>query len=236
MTRALCPHCRTTAGVKTAPGGGYRCKLCGGPRVISENTALALSGTEVPLLQEARRAGRARWLWLAGSLTSALVALGSLSFALVLVLLFDPTALVTGLLLGLAALPLIVALWTFRRSRRAGTSSQAALHEARLGAVRDALGGGQELGAADVSRLLALPAAESELLLAELNVDDSVTSTVTETGDVTYRTASLKMRIDEVARAAGLEHLDEAASDATTNASGPQGVAKPNPPSSNRAD
>jgi hypothetical protein len=85
------------------------------------------------------------------------------------------------------------------------------LHEARLGAVRDALSDGRELSAGDVSGLLGLPAEASEHLLAELNVDDSVVSVVTEAGDVTYRNASLKMRIDEVARAAGLDALGETA-------------------------
>jgi hypothetical protein len=230
MTQALCPHCRTTAGVTSARGGGYRCKLCGGPRVVSSDAIVALSGNEVPLLQEARRSGRARWLWLAASGSSALVAAGSLTFALVLVLLFDPTAIVTTLLLGLAALPLIFALWSFRRAGRARSAASAALHEARLGALRDTLGHGRELSANDVSRLLALPAETSENLLAELNVDDSITSTVTEAGDVTYRTASLRMRIDEAARAAGLDETGEQAS-----ANEEDAASRPNPTPGARA-
>ncbi len=211
MNGTLCPHCRTTAGVSAARGGGYRCKLCGGPRVVSDQAKLALSGKEVPHLQEARRAGRARWLWLAASGTGGLFAFGSITFTLLLVLLFDPTAIVTSLLLGLSALPLLFALWSFRRAKRAGAHASAALNEARLGAIRDVLSDGRELSANDVSSLLALPPETSEHLLAELNVEDSVMSTVTETGDVTYRNASLRMRIDEAARAAGLEDLEETA-------------------------
>jgi hypothetical protein len=191
--------------------------------VVSDQVKLALSGKEVGQLQEARRAGRARWLWLAASGTSGLVAAGSFTFALLLVLLFDPSAVVASLLLGLALFPLAFALWSFRRAQRAGTAASTALHEARLGAVRDALSDGRELSANDVSSLLALPPEASEHLLAELNVDDSVMSTVTDAGDVTYRTASLKMRIDEVARAAGLEDLGESATPDETHPAGRAG-------------
>ncbi len=225
MSQARCPHCRTTASATFARGGGYRCKLCGGPRVVSSDTELVLSGNELAPLTEARRAARARWLWFAASAATGTLGVGALVFATVLILLFEPAAFATALLLGAAVIPLLFCLWTFTRSRGARAASQRALHEARLGALRDALASGRELRAADVTRLLALPPEQSELLLAELNVDDSVLSTITDGGDVAYRTANLRLRIEDAARAAGLDEVESPASEASVEA--PDGAEEP---------
>lgn len=203
MSTSRCPHCGTTAAAKHARAGGYRCNLCGGPRVLGE-ADVALSGDEVPLLKEARRATYARWLWLIGAFASGLAAFAGFSVALVAHWLAEPSTIGTGLLFGLPMLPLTFALFASLRSRRATKASGDALHAARRGAVRDAIQGGRELSASDVTKLFALPPPQAEALLAELNVDDSIMSTVTDTGDVTYRTANLKLRIEEAARAAGL--------------------------------
>ena len=76
-----CPHCGTNAGAKPARAGGYRCNLCGGPRLLAESSNVALSGNEVPLLKDVRRATYARWLWMLGAGASGLAALAGYTIA-----------------------------------------------------------------------------------------------------------------------------------------------------------
>jgi hypothetical protein len=192
--------------------------------LVENDTTIALSGREVPLLKQVRSSGRARWLWLAGSVASALAAMGGLGFAMLANWLFEPSTGAMVAMLGFGALPLLFTLFSFSRSRRAAKSAKTAIHEARLSAVRDALATGRELSASDVTQMLALPPAASDELLAELNVDDSIMSTVTDAGDVTYRTASLKLRIEEAARAAGVDRLPD--EDAEALEQGPKATAK----------
>src|SRR5690606_36819176 len=117
----------------------------------------------------------------------------------VLIFMEDETPLVTGLLLIFASSPLLGSYWSWRKSRRARRTADAALEKARLNAAHDVLRLSQrELTAEELARYLDLPLFLTESVLAQLNVDDSVTSHVTDEGEVTYRIAPLRARIEEL--------------------------------------
>lgn len=176
-----------------------RCKLCAGPRIVLRDASLVLSGAEIPLLTEARRSRHRSWLWAGVALLFTLMAA---FFLLVVsgVLLFvrDTSPVVTALSMVFASSPLLGTYWSWRKSRGARRTADAALEEAHLTAARDVLRlSGRELTAEDLARHLDFSLPLTERLLVRLNTDDSVISDVTDEGEVTYRFASLRARVEE---------------------------------------
>lgn len=194
-----CPHCRIPAGVRRTPSGDLRCKLCTGPRLVLRDANLALSGAEIPLLTAARKSGRSSWLWAGVALLfTMMAAFFLLVVSGVLIFVDNASPAVTGLLLLFASLPLLGTYWSWRKSRDARRDAEGALEAARLSAAREVLQlSGRELTAEDLARYLDFSLPLTESLLARLNTDDSVTSRVTDEGDVTYHFASLRARIEE---------------------------------------
>lgn len=193
-----CPHCRARVGVAPARNGGLRCRICGGPRVVINDGRMVLSGGEVPHLVEARRRGRASWLWTGLAVLSGVIGSAFLLLVTIGLLLFDPSTLTSLIFLLFGSVPWIAAFLAWRRRGLARREGEAEIRRAQLSAARDVLGGSTRgLTAQDMARYLELPVAPTERLLAELNVDDSIVSEVTDAGEVTYRLAPLRMRIDE---------------------------------------
>ncbi len=193
-----CPHCRASVGVVPARQGGLRCRICGGPRVVIRDRRMVLGGDEVPHLVEARQRRRAAWLWLGLGVVSG--AIGSVFLLLVTIglLVFSASALTSAVFLLLGSIPWIAAFLAWRRRRQALRAGSEALRLAQLSAARDVLGGARrDLTAQDIARYLELPLGQAEQLLTELNVDDSIVSEVTDAGEVTYRLAPLRLRVDD---------------------------------------
>jgi|SRR5690554_4209629 hypothetical protein len=193
-----CPHCRASVGVVPARQGGLRCRICGGPRVVIRDRRMVLGGNEVAHLVEARQRRRVAWLWLGLALLSG--AIGSIFLLLVTIglLVFSASTLTSAIFLLLGSIPWVAAFLAWRRRRRALAAGNEALRRAQLSAARDVLGGARrDLTAQDIARYLELPLPQTEQLLTELNVDDSIVSEVTDAGEVTYRLAPLRLRVDE---------------------------------------
>lgn len=139
-------------------------------------------------LRKAQRARRERVAWRVAS--TAL--LGFAAFAIIATLLVlwatSAGAFATTLAALLLAIPTLGGLWCASNARGRTRSIADALNEAWRSGARDVLeGADREFTAAELARILGLPTAQTETLLAALNVDDQVGARVTDDGDVAYR-------------------------------------------------
>ena len=95
--RYRCPHCGAIADIEPAKALRYRCKVCGGPRVPSDDVAVKRSGAETPALERAQRAHRVAAAWRVGA--GVVGGFGALSLLIALLVL----GVVTPGVLGTAA-------------------------------------------------------------------------------------------------------------------------------------
>jgi hypothetical protein len=165
-----CPHCHTVADVEPSAALGFRCLVCGGPR-IALDTQQGAPGAAVagPLASAGREQTKHLMYAAAGSLLSGMGALGVL-IAAVVVLASAPGLLPSILAFVGASVPLGAGLFSLQRGARARKRRDEALHAARLAALE---GAQQQLGPLDATRaasLLRISAEQAELLLAEASV------------------------------------------------------------------
>lgn len=192
-----CPHCRAAVSVRPGRRGGLRCRLCGGPRVVVRDSRVVLSGSEVPHLVQARKDQRAAWLWLGATFVTGTLATFFFLLLTIGVLVFRPETTTTLLLFLLGTFPWLSAVIAHRRSRAAQQRADAATRQAQLSAARDVLTGSERaITAPKLAHVLELPIDVTERLLAELNVEDTVMSEITDAGEVTYRMAPLRLRVE----------------------------------------
>jgi hypothetical protein len=170
IAASSCPHCGALAIVEPHAALGFRCAVCGGPR-------LPLDAPEVDLGAEAQRAlksaGREHtrhvMLSAAGFALGGLGALGLLVATAVL-LVASPGLLPSVLTLLACGTPLGAGLWALRAAAAARNQRGEALHAARLAALNDAQAVLGALDAKRVSQLLQVDTDQAELLLAEASV------------------------------------------------------------------
>jgi hypothetical protein len=177
-----CPSCRAVAAAEPSVGLG-RCRVCGHPRFCVQDAETVRTHRELPLLRRAERARRRAAALASGALGGA--ALG------VLMLLLDRLSLAVsaesgfswGLLLAL--FPLAASLPFAERARAARAEQRRLLDQARLVVAADVIAShGGPLEARDLAQRLALEAAQAELLVAQLSLDDFLRLRVSEAGEL----------------------------------------------------
>ena len=165
-----CPHCNVVADVEPHAALGFRCLVCGGPRVVVDAPQVKLSPAAREPLKTARRGHTRHLLFTAGGL--ALLGVGGLALLLsgLVLLAASPGPLLTGLTLLGCSLPLLAGTWAMTRAAAARKLRGEALHAARLAALEDAQAALGQLDAERVSQLMRIDAEQAELLLAEASV------------------------------------------------------------------
>ncbi|HKY35483.1 MAG TPA: hypothetical protein VJN18_06080 [Polyangiaceae bacterium] len=165
-----CPHCGALAIVEPHAALGFRCAVCGGPRLVLDAPEVELGAPAQAALKTAgRKHTRHVVLSAAGLALSGLGALALLVASGVL-LAASPGLLPTLFTLLACSVPLGVGLWALRAAAAARSQRSEALHAARLAALSDAQ---TALGALDgtrASQLLQIDPEQAELLLAEASV------------------------------------------------------------------
>lgn len=167
---ASCPHCGVVADVDAHRALGFRCRVCGGPRVVVDVPEVSLGAPTSAALKEAGREHTKHWLLTAAG--SALLGAGALGLlvAAVVVLAAAPGLVATlATFLG-ASIPLLAGTWTLRSAATARHARDEALRNARLGALHDAQAVLGQLDGARIAELMRLDVEQAELLSAEASV------------------------------------------------------------------
>jgi hypothetical protein len=189
--RYRCPHCGAIADLEPSKALRYRCKVCGGPRVPSDDVAVKRSGSETPALERAQRAHRIATAWRVGA--GVVAGFGGLSLLIALLVLGVVTPGVLGTLATLfgTLVPFVLAFVFWRRGGAEYQKVTDALDEAwqRVAAEVIAAHGG-ELTAAELAKTLRSDTSTAERMLARLGAHDFVRSRVTDAGDVVYSSPS----------------------------------------------
>jgi hypothetical protein len=170
-----CPHCRAVTDVEPHAGLGFRCRVCGGPRVPVDDPTTLRSGREIRLLAQVRRDDVRASLFRAGG--AVLFASFGLSLLVTLFVLSVASPGLFGTFAALAAcsVPLILASYAWRKGGKARAAAKDALDQAWLLVASDvARSKGKELEAAELAKALRIDEARAEQLLAELSVNDFV--------------------------------------------------------------
>lgn len=165
-----CPHCRVVADVEPHSSLGFRCLVCGGPRVALDvqgvspsertNTALVQAGTE-----------QTKHLMF-GAAGLALVGMGLLALFVtsLVVLSVAPSALLGATAYGASLVPVAVGAFALSRAASARKLRTAALRRAQVSALADVQAITGVLTAARASEVLRVSSERAELLLAEASV------------------------------------------------------------------
>jgi hypothetical protein len=154
---------------------GFRCRVCGGPRVPVDDPAALRSGREIRLLEQVRRDDVRASLFRAGG--AVLFASFGLSLLVTLFVLAVASPGLFGTLGALAAcsVPLFLATYAWRRGKKARAAASEALDKAWLLVASDVVRAkGKELEAAELAKTMRIDEARAEHLLAELSVNDFV--------------------------------------------------------------
>lgn len=165
-----CPHCNVVADVEPHGALGFRCLVCGGPRVLVEGAGVEHSPATRSALKSAK-AHHTKHLLLSAAGFS-LVGLGGLSLLLASAVLLaaSPGLLLTLFTLLACCVPLAGGAWGLTRASAARASRRAALHDARSSALADAQAQLGALDAQQAAQLLRIDTDQAELLLAEASV------------------------------------------------------------------
>ena len=165
-----CPHCNAIADVEPHAALGFRCLVCGGPRIALDAQFGAPSQATKQALEAAGRAQTKHLMFTAlGLLLAGMGALG-LVVASLAVLAASPGTLAALAALAAAAVPSVAGLLTLRRAAGARKQRAEALHAARLAALGDVQAAAGPLDAARAAGILRIDPEQAELLLAEASV------------------------------------------------------------------
>lgn len=189
-----CPHCGGVAGTSPDSEVVLKCQACGAPRVVIESPDIELSGDEQQHLDEARKARTGRLGWWIGAVTGALAAAGTLSVTALVSLLLGMSFIAAGVGLALTIPFVLLALTGFRKARERTRQVNQAVDAAWMSAAKDVAQQSKEpVTAEQLSKLLPLSAERSERLLAQLAVDDMLSSDISPEGRLSFAPA---MRIE----------------------------------------
>ena len=174
-----CPLCQALSDVESNPTLYYRCKTCGGPRIPPNGNPV--SEAEVTLLREARAEQLRAGAFKAGA--GFAVASGALSFLVTAVVLLATAPAPVAKFAALVAclVPFVLSFFALSRSRQHTRRLNAALQRAwLLAASRLVAGQGGQMSSALLAKTLRIDEARAELLLAEVSVQDFVSSAPAE--------------------------------------------------------
>ena len=187
---STCPHCRGMTRIEPDAEMRYVCAVCGGPRVRVLGD-VTLSGREVEPLKRGDQQRKKRAGWRAAGGVS-----GAAATLLVVGGAFAKLALGAGIAAAgtavVMALPLLLLMvWSMSRGRAAGAQLTAAVDRAWKSAARDVVAAaGRPLSAAQLGEALPLSRADSEALMAELAVDEALTSRIRDDGALVFSAPS----------------------------------------------
>lgn len=166
-----CPHCNATADVEPHPALGFRCLVCGGPRVALGLPNVALGArTSAALTSAGSEQTKHVMFSAAGFLLAGMGAL-ALLIATVVVLSAAPGPLSTLAIYLAAGVPLGAGLLALTGARAARSRRSEALRAAEVSALADLQAVTGTLGAAKVAELMRISPDRAELLLAAASVE-----------------------------------------------------------------
>jgi MFS family permease len=143
---------------------------------------------EAAELRRAWRQHRAAGLWRLAATLATVAGLISITLGGGIAALWGPPLGVWFAIVAVAGLPLLVALWSRTRARKAGESAQAALDAAWLAAASSVLAGrSEDLSIQELGRVLGVDRLDSERWLAGLGASEQVVTRVDDAGDIVYR-------------------------------------------------
>lgn len=166
----ICPHCNATTDVEPNATLGFRCLVCGGPRVALNLPNVTLgSRTRAALVSAASEQTKHLMYSAAGFLLAGMGALAVL-IASAVVLTASPEPWATFATYLAAGAPLAAGLWALARARTARMLRGEGLRTAQISALADVQATTGPLTAAQVADALRIGPERAELLLAELSV------------------------------------------------------------------
>jgi len=181
-----CPHCGALARLEPSAALRWRCGVCGGPVVPTED-GVRRSGDELADLVVAQRARAIAVGWKAAGVLLGGVALMAVGLAVLLWGLSRAAfAVVTVLAVGAAALAALTA----RRSGRSDREARDRLDRAWQKAAADVLRArGDEVTAAQLAKAMHTDEAHAEALLGQLSALGQARVDVRDDADLGYRIA-----------------------------------------------
>lgn len=198
-----CPRCGAIAG--TSPDGELvlKCQACGAPRVVVEAPGVELSGNEQPHLEKASKARTGRVGWWIAAVAAVIAGVGTLGVTALVSLLLGMSFIAAGIGLALTIPFVLLAVVGFRKAGQRTEQVRQAVDAAWMSAAKDIAQQSKEpVTAEQLAEMLPLSVGRSERLLAQLAVDDMLSSDITPEGRLSFAPA---MRIESTSRAAELE-------------------------------
>lgn len=165
-----CPHCNAVADVEPHAALGFRCLVCGGPRLAFDLDGVGLGAKSQAELVRAGTEQTKHLMFTAGGLS--LLGLGGLGLlvATIVVLAASPGVVPTVAALLGSLVPLAAGAWALSRAARARTGRGEAIQRARVAAMADVQAVTGTLEAARVASIMRIEPEQAELLLAEASV------------------------------------------------------------------
>jgi hypothetical protein len=166
-----CPHCSATADVEPHRTLGFRCLVCGGPRVALGLPDVTLSPRTSSALTSAGSEQTKHIMFSAAGFLLAGMGALALLIATVVVLSAAPGPMATLAIYLAAGVPLGAGLLSLTGARAARTRRGDALRAAAVSALSDLQAATGALGAARVAELMRISPERAELLLAAASVE-----------------------------------------------------------------
>lgn len=165
-----CPHCNAVADVEPHAALGFRCLVCGGPRVALDISGVTPSPATLAALKGAAKRQTEHVMYsAAGWVLTAMGAL-ALLIATLVVAAASPGVLPALAAYAAALVPGVAGLFALVRAARARSHRAEALHAAQVGALGDVQAVTGVLDAKRAAEILRLSPERAELLLAEASV------------------------------------------------------------------
>jgi hypothetical protein len=165
-----CPHCNAIADVEAHQALGFRCLVCGGPRIALGAAGAVPSARTQSSLLDAGREQTKHVMFSAAGLALFGMGLLALLVATVAVLAASPGPVPTFATYLGALVPLTAGLYALARAASARRLRGEALRTAQISALGDLQAATGVLDAERAGRLLRVNAEQAELLLAEASV------------------------------------------------------------------
>lgn len=165
-----CPHCHAVADVEAHPGLGFRCLVCGGPRIALNVSGVTPSAPTLAALSSAAKRHNEQLVYSSAGLV--LLAMGALALviATLMVAAASPGVVPTlAAYLG-ALVPTGAGAFALARGSAARKRRGEALLAAQVGALGDVQAVTGVLEAGRVAEIMRLTPERAELLLAEASV------------------------------------------------------------------
>lgn len=209
-----CPHCNAIADVEPHAALGFRCLVCGGPRVALDTPEVALGAAAQSALTKAGTEQTKNLMWSgAGAVLTGMGAL-ALLIATLVVGAAAPGEVATAAAYLAALAPLLAGLWSLSRAAVARRQRGQALHAAEVAALGDAQAVLGALTAPRAAQLMRISPERAELLLAEASV-----------ATLLAEAPAPKLRVDP-SEARGATELSESSPETASDVSAPAAVTR----------